>query len=85
MVRRTLSSLLRHWGLAGDVSAGYAGGPALELAIGWADVLALTAGLNRYELDGGGDDMVAGVGLRIGAVTIGGIFYLTALAATSAR
>lgn len=73
------------WGLAGDVSAGYADGPMLEVAIGWADVIALTAGMNRVELATGGDKLAAGVGLRIGSVTIGGLFYLTAIAATSSR
>jgi hypothetical protein len=68
------------WGLAGDVSAGYAGGPALEVALGWYDAVALTAGVNGYELKDGGRDMVAGVGLRLGSVVIGGLFYLIAVA-----
>jgi hypothetical protein len=34
----------------------------------------LTAGVNRYELKDGGHDMVAGVGLRVGSVLIGGLF-----------
>jgi hypothetical protein len=73
------------WGLAGDVSAGFAGGPALEVAFGWSDVVALTAGVNRYELKEGGHDTLASVGLRIGSVPIGGLFYLTALVFTSVR
>jgi hypothetical protein len=73
------------WGLAGDVSAGYAGGPALEVAFGWSDVLALTAGINRYELKDGGHDSIATAGLRVGSVPIGGLFYLTALVFASAR
>ncbi|HEY5450852.1 MAG TPA: hypothetical protein VIQ54_18990 [Polyangia bacterium] len=73
------------WGVAGDVSAGYAGGPALEVALGWGDVVALTAGINRYELKAGGHDVVAGVGLRVGSIVIGGLFYLIAVVSTSAR
>ena len=71
--------------MAGDVSAGYAGGPALEVALGWGDVVALTAGINRYELKAGGHDVVAGVGLRVGSIVIGGLFYLIAVVSTSAR
>jgi len=73
------------WGLSTEVQLGYAGGPTMEVAFGWADVLAVTAGLNNYELENGDRDWVAGVGFRVGAVTIGGLFYLTALVATSAR
>lgn len=76
---------LGRWGFAGDVSVGFAGGPTAELAIGFADAIALTAGINRYELEDGGHDTVASVGVRVGAVTIGGLFYLTAVVATSAR
>jgi len=71
------------WGFAGDLSLGYAGGPAFEVAFGWADVVALTAGVNSYELEQGGHDTVATVGVRFGSVTIGGLFYVTALIATS--
>jgi hypothetical protein len=73
------------WGLAGDVSAGYAGGPAFEAAIGWADVIALTAGVNRFALRDGGQDTVAALGLRVGSIVIGGLFYVSALVFTSAR
>jgi hypothetical protein len=79
--RRYLGS----WGFAGDVSAGYAGGPALDVAIGWADVVALTAGINRYALKEGGHETAATVGLRVGSIIIGGLFYVTALVFTSAR
>jgi hypothetical protein len=73
------------WGLAGDVSAGFAGGPALDVAVGWADVVALTAGVNRYELKTGGHETAATVGLRVGSIIIGGLFYVTALVFTSVR
>ena len=72
-------------GVAGDIQLGYAGGPTLEAAIGIADVIALTAGINRYEVEGGGHDMVAGVGVRFGSVAIGSLFYLTALALSGGR
>jgi len=45
----------------------------------------LTAGINRYELKAGGHDVVAGVGLRVGSIVIGGVFYLIAVVSTSAR
>ena len=67
------------WGLAGDVQLGFAGGPTAEVAFGWGDLVAVTAGVNRYELEDGGHDILAGVGLRVGSVAIGGLFYLTAL------
>ena len=73
------------WGFAGDVSVGYAGGPALEVAIGWADVVALTAGVNRYELEDGSHDVFVGAGIRVGSVTIGGLFYLAAHMFAGAR
>lgn len=76
---------LGRWGLAGDVSVGYAGGPALEVAFGWSDVVALTAGVNRYDLKEGGHDTTATLGLRLGSIVIGGLFYLTALVFASAR
>ena len=71
------------WGLAADVSVGFAGGPALEVAIGWSDVIALTAGVNGYELEDGSRDTFASVGVRVGSVTIGGLLYLTFLAFAS--
>lgn len=69
MVRGSLPAVPRHLGIR-DRCLDFAGGPAAEVAIGWADVFAITAGVNRYELEAGGRDTVASVGLRIGAVTI---------------
>jgi len=71
--------------LAGDVSVGFAGGPALDIAFGWADAVALTAGVNVYELKDGSHDAVASIGLRLGSVIIGGLLYVTALVFASAR
>jgi hypothetical protein len=62
-----------------------AGSFAAAVAIGWADVVALTAGVNRYALKDGGHDTLASVGLRVGSVVIGGLFYVTALVFASAR
>ncbi len=76
---------LGDWGLAADVSAGYAGGPAFDVAIGWGDVVALTAGINGYALKDGAPEMAATAGFRVGAVIIGGLFYVSALVFTSAR
>jgi hypothetical protein len=73
------------WGMAADVSVGYAGGPALEVALGWSDVLAVTAGVNRYELENGDQDVVATAGIRAGSVLVGGALYVTVLVFGSAR
>ena len=72
---------LGKWGFAADVSVGYADGYAFEVALGWLDVIALTAGANRYEREDSGHDWVLGAGFRIGSVTIGGLIYLAASAA----
>ena len=55
------------------------------VAFGWSEDVAVTAGVNRYELKEGGHDTVASVGLRVGSMVIGGLFYVTALVFTSAR
>ena len=73
------------WGVATDVSVGFADGPVLEVAIGWLDVIAITGGANRYEREDGGHDWVVGAGVRIGSVAIGGLIYLAAAAAGGAR
>jgi hypothetical protein len=73
------------WGIAGDVSVGYADGPALEVSIGWGDVIAVTAGINGYERDDGGHNLIGTAGFRIGAVAIGTLLYATAVVATGSR
>jgi hypothetical protein len=79
--RRYLGS----WGMAADVAVGYGGGAMLEVALGWGDVVAVTAGVNQYQLEDGDQQVVATAGLRIGSVTIGGLFYAAALVATANR
>jgi hypothetical protein len=74
------------WGVAGDVSIGVSGdGLATEVALGWADVLAITAGANTFERDDGGRETIFTTGIRVGSVPIGGLFYATALILGSAR
>jgi hypothetical protein len=81
---------LGRWGVATDVSVGYGGGEfAGELALGFADVLAITAGANSIEREDGRGEVLFTSGIRIGSVAIGGLFYAaiygSAIAATGAR
>jgi hypothetical protein len=75
------------WGVAADFSLGFGnGGVAGEVALGWADVLAVTAGVNSIVLENSNTrDLIFTTGIRLGSVGIGGVLYATLLAATSAR
>ncbi len=67
------------WGVAADFSLGFGhGGVAGEVALGWADVLAVTAGVNSIVLEESNTrDLIFTTGIRLGSVAIGGLFYAT--------
>jgi hypothetical protein len=77
---------LGKWGVATDLSVGYGGGGLIgEVAFGWADVLAITAGAQSIELEDGRRDVIFTTGFRLGSVALGGILYVAALVGTAGR
>jgi len=66
-----------------SMSAPAAGSTAGELALGYRDIIAISAGVNTFATDNGDTDAAANVGVRLG--TTGILAALYGLAALGGR